>query len=85
MTRKRGGVLQPDKLVEDCTGTIKETAASVLEGNHAREKIPFCFTLETYEETSILIPLNITEEAFKLAARKLSGSSGPGGTDSEKI
>ena len=41
--------------------------------------------LETYEETPIFIPVNITEEAVISVARKLSGSSGPGGTDSEAL
>ena len=41
--------------------------------------------LETNEETPIFIPVNITEEAVILVARKLSGSSGPGGTDSEAL
>ena len=31
------------------------------------------------------IPVDITEEAVELVARKISGSSGPGGTDSEAL
>ena len=41
--------------------------------------------LETYEETTIFIPADITEEAVESAARKLSGSSGPGGTNLEAL
>ena len=69
----------------DRTGTIDETVTSVLEGKHLSEIIPSCATLETYEETHIFIPVDITEEALESVARKLLGSSGPGGTDSEAL
>ena len=39
--------------------------------------------LETYEETPIVFPVDITEEVVESVARKLSGRSGPGGTASE--
>ena len=41
--------------------------------------------LETYEETPIFIPVDITEEAVELVPLKLSGSSGPGDMDSEAL
>ena len=41
--------------------------------------------LETYEETPILIPVDTTEEDVELVARKFSGISGPGGTESEAL
>ena len=62
---------------------INETVASVLEGGNLCETIPSCATLETYEETPIFIPVDITVEAVKFSARKLSGSCGPGGMDLE--
>ena len=65
--------------------TIKKTVTSVLEGKHPSKKIPSCATLETYEETPIFIPFDITEEAVESVARKISGSSGPGGTDYEAL
>ena len=65
--------------------TMNETVTSVLEGKHLHEKIPCCATLEMYDETPIFIPADITEDAVKLVARKLLGSSGPGGTDSEAL
>ena len=64
---------------------INETVTLVLEGKIPSETIPSCATLETYEETHISIPVNITEEAVESVARKISGSSGPGGTDSEAL
>ena len=70
---------------EDCTGAINKTVALVLEGKHPSEKIPSCATLETYKETPIFIPVKITEEAVESVARKLLGSSGPVGSDSEAI
>ena len=83
--REREGGLKPDELAEDRTGMINETAASVLEEKHPSKKIPSCATLETYEETPIFIPVDIKEEAVKSVARKLSGGSFPGGTDSEAL
>ena len=46
---------------------------------------PRCSTLEVYEETTIFIPVDITENVVKLVTRKLLGGSGPGGTDSENL
>ena len=61
--REKGGVLQPDELAAYFTGTINETVVSVLEGKHPTETLTSCAMLETYEETPIFIPANITEEA----------------------
>ena len=86
--RENGEVLQPYQLAEDRTGTIIETDALVLKEKNMRETIPSCATLETYEEMPIFIPVNITEEAVESVesvARKFSGSSGPGGTESEAL
>ena len=38
-----------------------------------------------YNETPIFIPVDIAENVVKLVAQKLSGSSGPGGTDLEDL
>ena len=58
--REKGGVLQPDKLAADRTVKIKKTVTSVLEGEYLIKKIPSCATLETYEDTPILIRVDIT-------------------------
>ena len=47
--REKGGVLQPEQLDEDKTGTINETVTSFLEVTQPRKTIPSCATLETYE------------------------------------
>ena len=72
-------------MASDITGTINETVASVLEGKHPHKKIPSCSTLDTYDEIPIFIPVEITEDAVKLVARKISGSSSPVDMDSESI
>ena len=69
--REKGGVLQPDYLKEDYTGTINEIVASVLEGKHTSKTIPSCATLEMYEETPIFIPVDITEESAESVAHKI--------------
>ena len=66
--REKRGVLQPDKLAEDCTGTINKTVASVLEGKHPSKPIPSCATLETYKEMFIFFPVNITKKAVESVA-----------------
>ena len=83
--REKGGFLQPDKLAEDCIGTINKTVASVLDGKCPSKTITSCTTLETYEKTPIFIPINITEESVEYVARKRLGSSGLGGTGSEAL
>ena len=60
--------MQPDEFAEECTGMIKDTGASVLEGKHLRKTIPSYTVLETYEGTPIFIPVEITEEAGELVA-----------------
>ena len=52
-------------------GMINETAASVLEGKHPSKTIPSGATLETYKETLIFIPADITDEAVESVAQKL--------------
>ena len=54
-------------------------------GRNICAKNPSCATLETYEETPIFIPVYITEESVKLAARKISGSSGARGMDLQAL
>ena len=56
-----------------------------MDGKHPSEKDPPCATLEMYEETTIFSPVDITEEAIELVARKLSRSSGLGSTESEAL
>ena len=41
--------------------------------------------LEAYDETPISIPVDIAEDVVKLVARKLMGSLGDRGMDSEAI
>ena len=55
-------------MAEDFTGTVNETVILVLEGKYLIKTIPFCDTLETYEETPIYIPINIMEEAVESVA-----------------
>ena len=83
--RDKGGVFQPEKLAEDCTGTINKTITSVLEGKHPSENILSYATLEMYEETPIFIPVKITEEAVESVAQMFLVISGSGGTDSEAL
>ena len=80
-----GEVLQPDELADYWTGIINKKISSFLEGKPPYKQIPFSDMLETYKKTPIFIPADITEFAVESAARKLSGSSGLGGTYSEAL
>ena len=62
--------MQPYELSEDHTGTINDTATSVLEGKHPSKTIFSCATLETYKETPIFVPVNIMEETVESVAQK---------------
>ena len=75
--RENGEGLQPEKLAENCMGMINKTVALILEGNHPSKNIPSYATLETYEETPIFIPVDITKEAVESVARKLLGEVWP--------
>ena len=83
--REEGIVLQPDDLDEYHTGIINDTVALDLEGKHHCEIIPSYVTLETYKETTIFIPVKITEVGLESVAQKRLGRSGQGSTDSEAL
>ena len=64
---------------------MDKTIAEVLAGKNLAERKPHCYTLEAYEENTVFIPSDITEDMVDLVAWKLSGSAEPGGTDSEEL
>ena len=63
---------------------MDKTVASVPAGKH-HTKIFYHSTLEVYKKTPIFIPAEITQDVVKQVTRKLLGSLGPGGTDSEAL
>ena len=77
--------MHPYELDEDNTGTINETFILVMEGGNPSKIIPSCATLETYKEMPNFIPVGIMEESVESVAQFFSGSSCPGGTDSEAL
>ena len=77
--------MQPNELAEDRTGIINKTIVSVLEGKYLHEKIPSFLTLETYDETHIFIPVDITDGAVELVKQNRLGGSSSGGTNLEAL
>ena len=77
--------MQTKELESDKNGISNETVASILAWKHLHEKILAYSTLEAYEKNAYFIPVDITEDVVELVARKLLGSLGPGGTDSEGL
>ena len=62
---KLGIVLLPNKMSSDNTGATEETSATVLAQETSAQKIPPCYMLEVYGETTIFIRVNITENVIK--------------------
>ena len=64
---------------------MDETVAYILSGKHPHENFPAHSMLDMYDKMPIFIPVEIVEDAVKLVMRKLSGSSCPGGMESEAL
>ena len=76
-----GGVLLPN----DLDAKTNEPVIDVLKSKHPDARVPDVSTFEDYETLSDLVELDITEETVEQVARRLSGSAGPGGTDSAAV
>ena len=75
----------PNERTTVITGFTEKTVAEVLAGKHPAEMKPLCYMMEAYKETPVFVTIDITEDVFELVARKISGSAGPGCTDSEAL
>ena len=64
---------------------INKTVTSIVEGWQPQKKISPVPGLETYDKTTIFIPVDITEDVVELVAQNSSGALGPGSTDSEAL
>ena len=62
-----------------------EPVIDVLRSKHPDAKVPDISVLEEYETVPDFVDLDITEETVEQTARRLSGSAGPGGTDSAAV
>ena len=83
--RATGGVLLPHKWASDSMGfTGKNRRGGPVRKTSAREKNSL-FYIGSVRGTTVLIPLDITEDVVKLVAWKFLGSTGPEGTDSEAL
>jgi hypothetical protein len=79
--REKGGVLLPS----DLDSKTNEPVIDVLRSKHPDAKVPDISVLEEYETVPDFVDLDITEETVEQTARRLSGSAGPGGTDSAAV
>jgi hypothetical protein len=79
--REKGGVLLPD----DLDSKTNEPVIDVLRSKHPDARVPDVSVLEAYEILPDLQDVDITEETVEQVARRLSGSAGPGGTDSAAV
>jgi hypothetical protein len=70
--REQGGILLPDDIDEKTGDSVKE----VLESKHPHARMPDVTSLPTYINTPDFVELDVTEEAVKKVARRLSGSAG---------
>ena len=62
--------------MSDSIAFTYKTVAEVLVGKHLPKRKPHCYTLEAYEETPFLIPMDMTEDVVELVAQKLMGVTG---------
>ena len=76
--REAGGVLMPDEV----DGKSGDPVADVLRSKHPEARTPDAAELEAYDEVPDFVDLDITPTVVEKVARRLSGSAGPGGTDS---
>ena len=83
MRAENEGSFLPNKCSTDSMGFTDETSAEVLAVKHLANRKLHSSTLGVYEKMPVFVPVDIAEDVVELVARKLSGSAGPGGTDSE--
>jgi hypothetical protein len=69
-------------LPDDLDTKTNEPIIDVLWSKHPDARVPDISVLEKYETLPDLVALDITEDTVEQVARRLSGSAGPGGTDS---
>jgi hypothetical protein len=81
LTDREKGILQPTDMDEK-TGDSVET---ILRSKHPDARIPKPESLPHYAHTPNFVKVNITVDAVKKVARRLSGSAGLGGTDSHAL
>jgi hypothetical protein len=79
--REKGGVMLP-KDIDEKTG---DTVIEVLRSKHPDAKTPSLTSLSSYTTTPDYVGLDISEDAVKGIARRLSGTAGLGGTDSHAL
>ena len=80
--RETGGVLQPG---ERCTKTGNRVS-EVLRTKHPEARTPTAACLGSYTgRPPELTPVDITDDTVTAVAGRLSGSAGPGGTDSVSL
>ena len=72
-------------MYSDNTGATEETSATVLAQETSAQKIPPCYMLEVYGETTIFIRVNITENVIKSVPWKRLGGSVPDGMNSQAL
>ena len=75
----------PGEWAKEKLAVTDKIGTEVLVGKNPPEKKPLDVMLELYESMPFFIPVYIMEEVVESVARKLPGSSGPGGMDSEAL
>ena len=79
--REKGGLLAPDDIDEKSGLPVEE----VLRSKHPEPRVPLAADFEAYDEVPDFVDVDITDDVVESVARKLSGSAGPGGTDSQHL
>ena len=80
-----GGVFLINEQESESMVFIDKTVLGVLTGKYPPKRKPHRYMLESYGETTVFIPVDMTEDLVELVAWKFWGSAGPGGTDLEAL
>ncbi len=82
LTERDGGeIMLPDE-IDAKTG---DTVLDVLQSKHPDMRVPDIALMEEYDTLPDFVELDITADTVEKVARRLSGSAGPGGTDSADL
>ena len=78
-----GGVLDPNSLAEDKSGVMDKTVFKVFKDKHPEPRTVDENAFIHCDDLPVLVDVDVTSGYIEKVARKIRGSAGPSGTDSD--